>query len=345
MNRPAAESPPSAAQIPPRVAVVIPCYKVIPAVLEVLRRVGPDVERIYCVDDACPDGSGRFIEKQCADARVSVIRHERNQGVGGATITGFRQAMVDGVDIVVKIDGDGQMDPVLLPGIIRPIVEGRADYSKGNRFVSPETVQAMPLVRLLGNAMLSFVSKFSTGYWNIFDPTNGYFAIQTRVLAELPLDKIHHRYFFESDLLFRLGTLGAVVEDVPMTAKYGGEKSHLRISRVLLPFLVSHLRNIVKRIVYNHFLRNFSAASVELLVGAASLLFGLGFGALRWWGSLQSGVPVTAGTVMLAALPVILGTQFLLSFLNYDARPIHQIPLHRRLPARPETPLTGGSCL
>jgi len=316
---------------PGTVAVVIPCYRVVPAVLEVLRQVGPEADRIYCVDDACPDESGKFIEKQCRDPRVKVICHQKNQGVGGATVTGFRAALEDGAEIVVKIDGDGQMDPALLPRFLNPILAGRADYCKGNRFFSVESVQSMPALRLLGNALLSFVSKLSSGYWNIFDPTNGYVAIHSRVLAELPLGKIHQRYFFESDMLFRLNTIGAVVEDVPMQARYAGEHSSLRVDRVLFPFLFNHVRNFGKRIVYNHFLRNFSAASVELALGLVCLLFGVVFGAIRWCDSITSGVPVTAGTVMLAALPVILGSQLLLSFLNYDVRNIPQIPLQKRL--------------
>jgi len=319
------------AMTPGTVAVVIPCYRVVPAVLEVLQQVGPEADRIYCVDDACPDESGRFIEKQCRDPRVKVIRHEKNQGVGGATVTGFRAALEDGAEIVVKIDGDGQMDPALLPRFLNPILAGRADYCKGNRFFSLESVQSMPAIRLLGNALLSFVSKLSSGYWNIFDPTNGYVAIHSRVLAELPLVQIHQRYFFESDMLFRLNTIGAVVEDVPMKARYAGERSSLHVNRVLFPFFFNHARNFGKRIVYNHFLRNFSAASVELVLGLVCLLFGVVFAAVRWCDSITSGIPVTAGTVMLAALPVILGSQLLLSFLNYDVRNIPQIPLQKRL--------------
>ena len=316
---------------PPKVAAVIPCYRVIPAILDVLRGIGPEVQRIYCVDDACPEGSGPFIEKHCQDNRVKVVRHEENQGVGGASITGFHLAAQDGADIVVKLDGDGQMDPSLFPRLLKPILEGRADYCKGNRFFTVESVQSMPALRLFGNAVLSFITKLSSGYWNIFDPTNGYIAIHARVLAELPLEKLHRRYFFESDMLFRLNTIVAVVEDVPMQAKYAGERSSLRIGRIWFPFVLNHLRNAIKRILYNHFLRNFSAASVELMLGLVSSLFGTAFGAVRWCQSIHSGVPVTAGTVMLAALPVILGSQLLLSFLNYDVRNVPQIPLHKRL--------------
>ena len=138
-------------------------------------------------------------------------------------------------------------------------------------------------------------------------------------------------YFFESDLLFRLNVVSAVVEDIPMEAKYAGEHSSLRIGRIWFEFLWKHMRNFVKRIFYNHFLRNFSAASVELVLGSVAMLFGGLFGAYSWWHSISSGIPVTAGTVMLAGLPVIVGTQLLLSFLNYDVRNVPRIPLHKRL--------------
>src|SRR5438552_16103383 len=219
---------------PNRIAVVIPCYRVVPAILDVLDRIGPVVEQIYCIDDACPDGSGDYIEKHCRDQRVYVVRHEQNQGVGGATITGFKLALENGADLVLKIDGDGQMDPALIPRMIDPILVGRADYCKGNRFFDVESVRTMPPVRLAGNAVLSFVTKLSSGYWNIFDPTNGYIAIHARVLAELPLHKISRRYFFESDMLFRLNSISAVVQDIPMNAAYGLERSGLRVSRIVL---------------------------------------------------------------------------------------------------------------
>jgi dolichol-phosphate mannosyltransferase len=283
------------------------------------------------VDDSCPDGSGRFIEAHCRDARVKVVRHEQNQGVGGASVTGFRLALQDGADIVVKMDGDGQMDPTLLPRFLKPILVGRADYCKGNRFFSVESIQTMPALRLMGNAALSFITKLSSGYRNIFDPTNGYLAIHAGVLAELPLEKLHRGYFFESNMLFRSNAIGAVVEDVPMPAKYADEQSSLRISRVWFPFWINHMRNTCKRVAYNHFLRNFSPASVELMLGLFFWWFGVLFGSVRWWNSIHSGTVVTAGTVMLAALPVILGSQLLLSFLNYDVGNVPQIPLHKRL--------------
>src|SRR6266436_1570577 len=132
-------------------AVVIPCYRVTRHVLDVIAAIPPDVSLIVCVDDACPDGSGKHIEKANLGKRVVVLYHEHNQGVGGAMITGYRAALERGATIVVKIDGDGQMDPRLLPAFVAPIVRGLADYAKGNRFYRPESVTGMPIGRLIGN--------------------------------------------------------------------------------------------------------------------------------------------------------------------------------------------------
>lgn len=311
---------------PPRIAVVIPCYKVGERALKVIAGIGPDCWRIYVVDDACPTQSGQLIASHCSDPRVRVLFHSQNLGVGGAVMTGYHQALEDGAQIIVKIDGDGQLDPNLLPLFCTPLIDGQADYAKGNRFYDPDGLQCMPPVRLVGNAALSFFSKLSTGYWDIFDPTNGYTAIRAEILAKLPLGKISQRYFFESDMLFRLNTLRAVVVDIPMAARYGDEVSNLRISTVIGEFLGKHLRNFAKRVVYNYFLRDMSLASLELLAGLALLGFGTCFGVYRWAQSAEAGLATPAGTVMLAALPIMLGLQFLLAFFGYDIATVPRRP-------------------
>ena len=312
---------------PTRVAVVIPSYRVCAHILDVLAHIGPEVDAIYVVDDACPENSGRYVEENANDPRVKVLRNAVNLGVGGATLTGMRQAAVDGAEVVVKIDGDGQMDPALIPSFVGVIVSGEADYAKGNRFFDPDGVAAMPAARLIGNAGLSFLAKISTGYWNCFDPTNGYVAIHASLIAFLPLKKIAKRYFFESDMLFRLGLIGARVVDVPMHSYYGDEKSGLNPWREIPRFAAAHSRNFVKRIFYNYFLRDFSVASIELVLGFALVAFGISWG-LSHWGF---DAPATAGTVMVSALPLLVGVQFLISFLNYDILSTPRLALHPRL--------------
>ncbi len=318
---------------PARVAVVIPCYRERNHVLDVLGAIGPEVARIFVVDDCCPDGTGKFVREKCTDPRVEVIFNSRNLGVGGATVAGYRAALAAGVDIIVKLDGDGQMAPALIPALIRPIELSEADYTKGNRLHRYQAARGMPLARLIGNMGLTLMSKVSSGYWTVMDPTNGFTAIHAAVLGELPLDDLPGGFFFENEMLFRLGGLNAVVRDVPMQAKYGAEKSHLSIRRVFLPFLFGHGRNFARRIVDTYFVRDAGLASVELLSGVVLTAFGVIFGVVEWCRSIASGVPATAGTVILSALPVIVGIQLLLAFLGHDTR---------RVPTQPIFPSLSG---
>lgn len=324
------------------IAVVIPCFRVKAQILDVLAAVGPECAAIYVVDDCCPEGTGDYVQAESRDPRVHVLRHHRNQGVGGATITGYRAALDAGAAIIVKLDGDAQMDPAHIPQLVQPIFDGEADYAKGNRFFEPDGLGAMPRLRLIGNSLLSFASKLSSGYWNIFDPTNGFTALHAAVARRLPLDKLSRGYFFESDLLFRLGILRAVVCDVPMPAVYKQEKSNLVIRRVLAEFAFKHVTNTAKRILYSYYLRNFNIASIEILAGLAFLLFGTCFGLSRWIEGARLNVPATSGTVMVAALPVIVGVQLLLAFLSHDLQNVPRDILHRRLEPMPTKPLPAS---
>jgi dolichol-phosphate mannosyltransferase len=312
-----------------RVAVIIPCYRVTGQVCDVISNIGPEVDAIYCVDDACPNNSGELVQNSISDPRVKVLFHKENEGVGGAVLTGYRQALVDGYDILVKIDGDGQMDPALVPRFIEPIASGRADYTKGNRFFNIEDTRGMPLARLIGNGALSFLTKLSSGYWNIFDPTNGYTAIHGAVARLVVERKIDTRYFFETDMLLNLNLMRAVVQDVPMTAVYGNEKSNLSICRIVLPFLVKNFKNILRRSFIQYLIRDFSLATIEAAIGIALLTFGMITGSTFWIRSYVDGKAATAGQVMIAALPILSGTQLLLSALNFDMRNVPTLPFHK----------------
>lgn len=334
MNTPAIPSAPTVLTAPTlptaQVAVVIPSYRVTRHILGVIAAIGAEVARIYVVDDCCPDHSGDFVAAHCTDPRVTVLRLPQNQGVGGAVMAGYRAAIEDGAGIIVKVDGDGQMDGALIPAFIAPILAGEADYTKGNRFFDLEQIGAMPPMRLFGNAMLSFLTKLSSGYWDLFDPTNGFTAIHANAARFLPFEKISKRYFFETDMLFRLNTLGAVVADVPMDAVYGDEVSNLKISKIATEFAAKHVRNFLKRLVYNYYLRNMSLASIELPLGVLLLVFGSVFGCVHWLSSERQDVATPAGTVMLAAMPVILGVQLILAFLAYDIASVPRRPLHKK---------------
>lgn len=312
-----------------KISVVLPTYKSRDHILDVIERIGAEVSVIYVVDDACPENTGEYVKRSCKDERVILIKHIENHGVGGAVITGYKAAIENGCDIIVKIDSDGQMDPALLPQFVAPILDGEADYTKGNRFFDIESVKTMPKIRIFGNAALSFMCKISSGYWGLFDPTNGYTAIHSSVASRLPFDKISKRYFFESDILFRLNTIRAVVIDIPMEAKYGDEVSNLRISKVIGEFFGKHIRNFSKRIFYNYYLRDMSLASIELPMGLGLIFFGVCRGLYSWayYSALEQATP--AGAVMLSALPILVGLQLVLAFVAFDISSVPSRPIQR----------------
>ncbi|WP_276326621.1 glycosyltransferase [Yersinia ruckeri] len=310
--------------------MVIPSFRVKKHILKVIQSIDSKIDSIYVIDDKCPENTGDFILENNSDPRVKVLYNEQNYGVGGAVMHGYKRAFDDGMDIIVKIDGDGQMDPSLIPAFVAPIMKGEADYTKGNRFYSLDKISVMPKMRLFGNALLSFMTKISSGYWDLFDPTNGYTAIHREVIAHLPLDKISKRYFFESDMLFRLNTIKAVVIDIPMDAKYEDEISNLKISEIIGEFTFKHTRNFFKRVFYNYYLRDMSLASVELPLGVILFIFGMISGLVNWIAAAQSGIPATSGTVMLAGLPIILGLQLILAFIGHDISNVPKRTFHNR---------------
>ena len=309
------------------ISVVIPSYKVRAHILDVIAGIPSTVEQIYVVDDRCPEQSGRFVQENCKDPRVTVIFHEKNLGVGGATKTGYVRALADGAEIVVKLDGDGQMNPGLIPRLVEPIQGMNADYVKGNRFYDLAFLRTMPFVRKLGNSGISFMNKLSSGYWNIMDPSNGFTAIHRKALENLPLDRIDDRFFFESDMLFRLNTVRAVVAEMPMRAVYADEYSNLKIRGILFQFPFKYFHRLVKRVFYNYYLRDFNIGSLELILAFIFMTFGIIFGVYKWSESIITSHPATAGTVILAGLPVILGFQSLIAFLHFDVSNVPQKPL------------------
>ncbi len=310
------------------IAAVIPAYRVERDIQNVICGLPPFLAHIIVVDDASPDSTADHVTASAKeDERVVLIRHDQNQGVGGAMVTGFRKALELGAQIVVKLDGDDQMDPVHIPTLVTPLLLGKADYVKGNRFRDFRSLRRMPIVRRLGNMALSFMAKMATGYWNTFDPTNGFFAVRAEVLAKLPLDRIDRGYFFETSMLANLYLLDAFVLDVPIPARYGGEISSLSIRRVLFEFPIKLFSTFLRRITLKYYLYDFSMMSVYLLVGIPLLVFGLIFGSIKWIHYASINVPAPTGTVMLATLSVLLGIQILLSAIEIDMNSVPKGPL------------------
>jgi glycosyltransferase involved in cell wall biosynthesis len=300
-----------------KTAVVIPAYRAAGQVATVIRGVPDWIKRIYVIDDACPENSGDAA-KAAGDNRVMVLRRQQNGGVGAAVKTGYRQALADGFDIVVKMDADDQMDPTYLKALLKPILAGRADYTKGNRFRDLKALRQMPRVRLLGNSVLTFLVKAASGYWQMMDPTNGYTAINRDSLERLELDRVSDGYFFESDMLIRLNIIGAVAEDVAIPARYGDEQSSLHIPSIMPVFIYRLIRGMGKRILFKYFLYDFSLGSFYLTAGTLLTVFGLIFGVIKWWEAAEAGTTATLGTIMIAALAILLGVQFLVQAINFD---------------------------
>lgn len=312
------------------IAVIIPSYKVKNQILDVLASIGSNVSRIYVVDDCCPDNSGDFVKENTTDPRIRIIYHDKNKGVGGAVLSGYAQAIADGARIIIKLDGDGQMNPDYIAKLILPIEKGEADYTKGNRFFDIEKLLVMPRIRLIGNSCLSLINKIVNGYWNVVDPTNGFTAIHIDTLKLIPLHKIDNRYFFESDMLFRLSVLRAVVKDVSIPAIYGNEESNLKIGRVLWEFPFKYMNRFFKRFFYNYLLRDFNAGTIQILGGTFAIVTGLAFGIYHWIVSYQAMAATPTGTVMISTLLIILGFQLLLGALNFDVQNIPNNPIQKQ---------------
>jgi glycosyltransferase involved in cell wall biosynthesis len=300
------------------ICVVIPAFRVKSHILKVISEIGPEVKSIIIVDDFCPDGTGKYVLENSNDPRVQVFFNRSNLGVGGSVKEGYRIAMNTDTDVVVKVDGDGQMDTSKITKLVAPILFGNADYTKGNRFSDVADVRQMPKIRILGNLVLSFLTKVSSGYWQVFDPNNGFTAIEKDSLAKLQLEKIDNRYFFESDMLFRLNILGARVSDVSLPAIYGDEISNLSLKRVIFEFPIKHSRNLFKRIIYTYYIRDFNLASIELPLGLCLTFFGLTLGTYSWFRGILTSVPTQMGTLILVSMSVLAGLQLILAFLSYD---------------------------
>jgi dolichol-phosphate mannosyltransferase len=304
------------------ISVVIPAYKVKSFIEEVIVSLPSFVSYVIVIDDKCPQKTGTYVES-LGLKNTYVLFHENNQGVGGAVITGYKKAIELCSDIVVKVDGDGQMDPKYMENLVQPIIEEKADYTKGNRFKDFKALNSMPKVRLFGNSALSFLIKFASGYWNVMDPTNGYTAISKDALEGLNLEDLSKRYFFESDMLINLNIENKVVKDISIPARYGEEESSLSIKKALYQFPPKMLKGLGRRIFYKYYIYDFNMVSIYLFLGLPMLLFGLFFGTFEWVKSVSTNTEASTGTVMLAVLPIVLGTQLLLQAISID---INNIP-------------------
>ena len=308
--------------------VVIPIYNESRHISDVLKQIPEEVQQIVIVDDCSEDNSSEIVLAE-KDERIKLIRHEKNIGVGGAMVTGYKYSLKAGADIVVKIDGDGQMDPAEIPRVVSPIRNGEADYTKGFRFYNLENIRQMPIIRLIGNIILSFLAKITSGYWNIFDPTNGYTAIHRVALSRINLNGLNQGYFFETDMLARLYRIHAVVHDVQISNRYGSEVSKLNPLHISLKFPYLLTKAFVKRILWRYIVADFTPVSLFILLGFPMFLYGAGFGLYSWVVNAKAGIATPLGTIMLAVVPLFFGFQFLLQSLVLDINSTPKDPLQK----------------
>ena len=323
----------------PYIVVVVPAYNESVRILDVLTTIPECVQTVLVVDDGSTDDTAEIVESmELVDPRVELVRHDANRGVGAAMVTGFQRALRLGAEIVVKMDADGQMSADDLPALVQPLLDGRGDFAKGNRFCDFAALRSMPPLRRIGNLVLSFLTKAAVGYWNCFDPCNGYVAIRGDVLSRVPLDALKRSFFFETSLLAELNLMEAVVVDVPMEARYGDEQSHLSVGRVLLEFPGRLALCLGKRLWLKNFIHDFNMQSVHLLAGTLLAGGGVFYGGINWLSYALAGVGAPTGTVVIPAMMIILGFQLLLAAIHEDIHAVPTRPLWKRIQAtRPST--------
>lgn len=301
------------------ITVVIPCYNVAKHIKDVICNIPDSISYIIAVNDCSKDDTESILLKLANEnKKIIYIRHEVNQGVGGAMITGYKRSIELNADITIKMDGDGQMDAAYIPALVKPLVDDKADFTKGNRFRELKALQAMPLSRRIGNLGLSFIIKAASGYWNVFDPTNGFTAIKNETLKSMNFNKIHKRYYFETSMLIELYYANAVVNDIPMKARYGDEVSGLSRTKTLFQFPPKLFIAFIRRLILKYFLFDFNIASIYTIFGLPLFLFGLYYGITNFLKYSRSHIGAPTGTVVIPTLLIILGFQLLLSAVTYD---------------------------
>ncbi len=301
------------------IGVIIPYYNAAKHIENVVNKLPSFISKIIIVDDCGKESipEALVIQSKTSD-RIVLVKNKKNLGVGGATKHGFLKAIELKLDYAIKVDADDQMDSSYIPDLLKPLIENKAEYAKGNRFKDFKALKQMPFVRKIGNLGLSFLTKVASGYWNNFDPTNGFFAIKVDVLKQLDFTNIHRDYYFESSLIAELYFQDARIKDVPMPANYGDEKSSMKVWQIPFIFIPKLTKTFIKRIFKSYFIYDFNIASVYLLFGFPMFLFGLIYGIYNWVHYATLGEFTPTGTIMLITVSLILGFQLLLQAIQYD---------------------------
>ncbi len=311
-----------------KTVAIVPCYKSSNIAPTVVKDLIQYVDFVICVDDNCPEKTGLLIKNNIKSDKLKVLFHTKNMGVGGATKTGINYAQKIQAEIIVKIDSDGQMDPKNIPQLIEPIKNKTSDFTKGNRFRNIDVLVSMPKIRLIGNILLSFITKLSTGYWELFDPTNGFIAMNAKILNRIQYTKTDNRYFFETDLLFRCGLYDVLVSEIEIPTVYKNENSGLNPLLEAFRYSFSHVVIFLKRIIYQYFLIDFNPGSLSIFLGSLGIIYTFfsGLRSIIYYKNLNIETPL--GMKILFLTTAIISMQLIISFIYYDS---NQRPLRRQL--------------
>jgi glycosyltransferase involved in cell wall biosynthesis len=300
-----------------RVAVVVPAYDEEALVGETLRGIPEFVDRVYVVDDASRDATGEHA-RELSDPRIDVVRHESNEGVGAAILTGYRRSLEEGIDVACVMAADNQMDPAELRGLVEPVARGEVDYAKANRLVSGEAWKIIPRTRYLGNAVLSLLTKIASGYWHVADSQAGYTAISREALQRLDLDRVYPRYGFPNDMLVHLNVQNARVRDVPSRPIYHENgQSGIRLRSVIPRISWLLFKAFWWRLGQKYVIRDFHPLVFFYVFGLLMTTVGIVLGAIEVILRI-AGNQIPAATIVLVAVLVIAGIQLTLFAMWFD---------------------------
>ena len=286
--------------------------------ISLLYEVVKYADLIVVVDDCCPLKTGKKILEENINPKINVIFNKENIGVGGSTKRGFKNLIEKNCTVIVKIDADFQMNPADIPRMVKPIINNEYEATKGNRFTNIDKLLNMPKIRLIGNTFLSYLTKFSTGYWELFDPTNGFIAFRKEILENIDLNKTDNKFFFETDLLFRCSLKNVSIKNVEIDASYENSYSSLNPLKELPRFFVKNLKLLFKRIIYQYFILDFNPGSIELFLSLVTGFFGSMVGLNSLYLTTKTNEFTSAGTSSLFTVLSLISLQLFLAFIYYD---------------------------
>jgi dolichol-phosphate mannosyltransferase len=302
------------------ISVIIPAFNIGENIIDFLKRIPEYVDQIYLIDDCCPLRTGKIAEERKSEfKKLNIFYNHKNLGVGGAVKVGYRESLKSNIDIIVKIDGDNQMNPDEINKLVEPLLNAEYQYAKGNRFLNRDEIENYPKARFYGNIFLSFMSKLSSGYWDIFDPINGYTAITKESLKILNLKKIDDGYFFESDMLFNLYLKKFKVKDIPVEIKYfKNQIQNMSLIRESFNFLFKNISRSFKRVKLTYFNNNFTLGSFFSGMFFLSAIFTIFYGGFNYLYHYILNEFAPTGVVVISSIFLLLMFLSLMIFLILD---------------------------